>query len=176
MEWLFTGKADECQDWLFGQESHTPTHPHIPPRPLPPLPPLSWTCDLLPIILSAMLESLRVKNLAIVEDVGIELGEGLSVITGETGAGKSVLIGALGLLLGERADRSLVRADEKKCTVEAVFRVADNAQMGALMDELGVEAGDDGRLIVRRIIAASGSGKCVVNDCPVTVQALKRIR
>ena len=121
-----------------------------------------------------MLESLHVKNLAIVEDVGVEFGAGLSVITGETGAGKSVLVGALGLVLGERADRSLVRAGEAKCTVEAVFRIADDSRLNALLDELGMAPCEGGRLIVRRTIAASG-GKCVVNDGTVTVQALKRI-
>lgn len=122
-----------------------------------------------------MLESLRVKNLAVVEDVGVELGKGLSVITGETGAGKSVLVGALGLVLGERSDRALIRSGEERCTVEAVFRPGDGTGMGSVLDELGVDPCEDGRLIVRRIIAASGSGKCMVNDSPVTVQGLKMI-
>jgi len=122
-----------------------------------------------------MLESLRVKNLAIVEDVTVELGDGLSAITGETGAGKSILVGALGLVLGERADRSLVRADEKQCTVEAVFRVDGDSPVNELLGEIGVEPCSDGRLIVRRVVASSGGGKCVVNDGTVTVQALKRV-
>ena len=113
-----------------------------------------------------MLESLRVRNLAIVEDVAVELVDGLSVITGETGAGKSVLVGALGLVLGERADRSLVRSGEEKCTVEAVFCVADNSQIGGLLDELGVAPCDDGRLIVRRVVSASGGANALSTTAP----------
>ena len=74
-----------------------------------------------------MIESLRVKNLAIVENVAMEFGPGLNVITGETGAGKSILIGALGLLLGERADKTMVRTGEKQGSVEAVFQLADSS-------------------------------------------------
>ena len=126
-------------------------------------------------ILLCMLEQLRVKNLAIVEDVFVELGPGLNVITGETGAGKSVVVGALGLVLGGRADKSLVRTGEEKCIVEAVFAVDTVKGIGALLDELDIASCDDNKLIVRRTVAISGSGRNFVNDCPVTVQALKRI-
>ena len=118
-----------------------------------------------------MLQSLRIRNIAIVEDVRVEFGPGLNVITGETGAGKSVIVGALNLLLGERADKSIIRAGAEQCSVEAVFAVP----APAVLEELGIPAGDDGQLIIRRQFTAAGTGKCFLNDSPTTVQALKRV-
>ena len=134
---------------------------------LPPPPPVC--------ILTHMLRTLRVKNLAIVENVRVEFDDGLNVITGETGAGKSIIAGALGLVLGDRADRNMIRAGEDKCGVEAVFELPDPSEIDALLDELGIQTCEDGRLIVRRIIATSGNGKNLVNDCPATLHALKQI-
>ena len=122
-----------------------------------------------------MLQSLRVKNLAIVEDLRIELGDGLNVITGETGAGKSIIAGALGLVLGERADRTMIRAGEEQCGVEATFQLADASAVDALLEDVGLEPCESGQLIVRRIISASGGGRNLVNDCPTTAQVLKRV-
>jgi DNA repair protein RecN (Recombination protein N) len=122
-----------------------------------------------------MLHTLRVKNLAIVENVLVEFNEGFNVITGETGAGKSILVGALGLILGERADRDVIRAGEDACGVEATFQLPDPSAVNALLDELGISQCEDGRLVIRRIVSASGSGKIHVNDSPATVQALKRV-
>ncbi|MDA0577116.1 MAG: DNA repair protein RecN [Verrucomicrobia bacterium] len=123
-----------------------------------------------------MLQSLRVRNFAIVESLEVDFGPGLNVITGETGAGKSIVIGALGLLLGMRADRSQVRTGAEQCQIEASFFLTDTAAIGALLDELGITACEEGTLVLRRTVtAASGSGKCVVNDCTTTVQSLKRI-
>jgi len=122
-----------------------------------------------------MLETLRVRNLAIVENVRVDFEPGLNVVTGETGAGKSIIIGALGLLLGERAGKTLIRAGEDKCGVEAVFSLADPSGVDAVLDELGMDACEDGQLVIRRIISATGSNSVLVNDAPATVQALKRI-
>ena len=122
-----------------------------------------------------MLQQLRVKNLAIVENAHVEFAPGLNVITGETGAGKSILVGALGLVLGERADKTLIRAGENQCGVEATFQLADPAEVDAVLDELGLVPCEDGRLIVRRLVTAAGAGKNFVNDCATTVQVLKRI-
>ena len=122
-----------------------------------------------------MLRTLRVKNLAIVENVTVDFQPGLNVITGETGAGKSILVGALGLVLGERADKDMVRAGQEQFGVEASFQMSDPAYVNALLDELGLPACEEGRLIIRRIVSVSGSAKIVVNDSPATVQALKRI-
>ena len=124
---------------------------------------------------STMLQSLRVQNLAIVEDIEIGFNSGLNVITGETGAGKSILVDALGLVLGERADKSMIRAGEDKCSVESVFQLRDASAVNAVLDELGLAPCEDGALILRRIISASGAGRNSVNDSSTTVQALKTI-
>lgn len=122
-----------------------------------------------------MLTSLRVKNLALVENIRVDFKAGLNVITGETGAGKSILIGALNLLLGDRADRALIRSGEESCGAEAIFHLADSSDVDAVLDEYGLSPCEDGQLIVRRIIKASGSSQNLVNDSPVTLQVLKRI-
>jgi DNA repair protein RecN (Recombination protein N) len=122
-----------------------------------------------------MLQTLRVKNLALVENVRVDFQPGLNVITGETGAGKSILIGALALLLGERADRKVIRTGEDTCGAEAVFQLVNTRAVDALLDELGAPPCEDGVLIVRRIVRAEGSGQNLVNDAPVTLQALKRL-
>ena len=122
-----------------------------------------------------MLRTLRIKNLAIVENLRVEFNPGLNVITGETGAGKSIVTGALNLILGERADKSLIRAGEDACGVEAAFELADPGPINAILEELGVTPCDEGHLIVRRLIAPAGAGKNLVNDCPTTIQALARI-
>jgi len=122
-----------------------------------------------------MLTTLRIKNLAIVENITVEYGNGLNVITGETGAGKSILAAALSLVLGERSDKTMIRASEEQCGVEAVFQLDDPSEINAILSEMGLDACEDGKLIVRRIITASGSGKNLINDCPSTVQALNKI-
>jgi DNA repair protein RecN (Recombination protein N) len=122
-----------------------------------------------------MLTTLRVKNLALVENVRMDFQPGLNVITGETGAGKSILVGALALLLGDRADRSLIRAGEDACGAEAEFQLVDASRVDAVLEEVGLPPCDHGQLIVRRIVKASGAGQILVNDSAVTLQALKRI-
>ncbi len=122
-----------------------------------------------------MLTTLRVKNLAIVDNIRVDFKAGLNVITGETGAGKSILADALGLVLGDRADRSMIRAGEPQCGVEASFELEDVKTINELLEETGLEPCEGNTLIVRRIIAESGTGKNLVNDCPTTVQTLKRI-
>jgi DNA repair protein RecN (Recombination protein N) len=122
-----------------------------------------------------MLHSLHVRNLAIVENSRVEFAPGLNVITGETGAGKSILIGALDLVLGGRADKTLIRSGENQCRVEAAFQLADPAAVDAILDELGLDPCADGQLVIRRIVSAGGSGRNFVNDSATTAQVLKRI-
>ncbi len=121
-----------------------------------------------------MLKSLRVRNLAVAENVSVEFGPGFNVITGETGAGKSILVGALALLLGERADKTLIRTGEEQCSVEAVFELPDPREINGILDGLGLPPCEGGLLVFRRTIRATG-GQILVNDSPVTLQALKQI-
>ena len=124
-----------------------------------------------------MIESLHVRDLAVVEDVRVAFGAGLNIVTGETGAGKSVLIGAIDLLRGGRADRSLVRAGARECLVEAlVLPGAALDAVQAVLRDLGLPECEDGALLLRRTIGAEGaSGRCHVNDAPTTVQTLRRL-
>ncbi len=120
-----------------------------------------------------MLTTLRIKNLALVADLTLELQPGLNVITGETGAGKSILIGGLNLGLGERADRTLLRSGSDSCTVEAVFDVAPlEARLGKLLEENGLEPCEDHQLVLKRTFAAAGTNRQFVNGSPTTLNAL----
>jgi len=123
-----------------------------------------------------MLTTLRIKNLALVDDLTIELAPGFNAITGETGAGKSILIGALNLALGERADRILIRSGAESCAVEAVFQSGELArEIGAVLAEFGLEPCEGGELIVKRVFAATGANKQFVNGSPTTLAALKQL-
>ncbi len=122
-----------------------------------------------------MLTLLRVKNLALVEEATVAFEPGLNIITGETGAGKSILIGALYLLLGERADTSAIRAGETQCVVEATFQLAEPQAVNEILTDAGLEPCDHGLLILRRTVKAAGGGQAFVNDAPVTLPLLKRL-
>lgn len=122
-----------------------------------------------------MLDFLKVKNLAIVENAEVAFSKGLNVITGETGSGKSVFIGALSLILGERADHGAVRSGEKELSVEAGFSLADHAAVDAVLEDAGLPPCEEGQLLVRRVVSSSGNGKCWLNDSPTTVATLRRI-
>ena len=126
-------------------------------------------------MLAAMLQCLRVRNFAIVESLDVAFERGLNVITGETGAGKSILIGALYLLLGERADTSAIRAGETQCVVEATFQLAEPQAVNEILTDAGLEPCDHGLLILRRTVKAAGGGQAFVNDAPVTLPLLKRL-
>lgn len=122
-----------------------------------------------------MLSVLKIRNLALVEDVTWELAAGLVGVTGETGAGKSIIVGALKLILGERADRSLIRAGQDACTVEAGFHLKDTREIDAVLVEAGLEPCQDGELLIKRSISTSGANKQFVNCSPVTIQVLKSL-
>ncbi|MBN2684462.1 MAG: DNA repair protein RecN [Pontiellaceae bacterium] len=121
-----------------------------------------------------MLRTLKIKNLALVDDVQVGFHDGLNVITGETGAGKSLLMGALRLLLGERADKSMIRTGETSCSVYAEFGLSDTTQVDDVLAEVGLEPCDGGLLIIRRVITES-SNKTLVNDESVTLNVLRRL-
>ncbi len=120
-----------------------------------------------------MLAYLRIKNLAVVDDVALELTPGLTVFTGETGAGKSMILEGLGLVLGERAALDQVRAGTQRAVVEAAFTAPRDQQLAGELSALGL-ASDDGSIVVRRVITASGS-RAYVNDQLVSLQKLKEI-
>jgi DNA repair protein RecN (Recombination protein N) len=123
-----------------------------------------------------MLTTLRIKNLALVSDLTLELRPGCNAITGETGAGKSVIIGALNLVLGERADRSLIRTGEESCSVEAVFDVAKlKAPLKRFLEENGLEPCGENQLVLKRAFTAGGTNRQFVNGSPTTLAALAAI-
>ena len=122
-----------------------------------------------------MLSFIKIKNLALVEDVTWELGKGLVGVTGETGAGKSIIVGALKLILGERADRTLIRTGQEQCSVEAAFDLDDPKAVNAVLDEAGIDPCDGGELIVKRIVSTAGTNKQLINGSPVTINVLKSV-
>ncbi|HEY5910209.1 MAG TPA: DNA repair protein RecN [Verrucomicrobiae bacterium] len=120
-----------------------------------------------------MLTTIRIKNLALVTDLTLEFQPGYNVITGETGAGKSILIGALTLVLGERADRTLIRSGSESCSVEAVFDVGRlKAPLGAFLDANGLEPCEADQLVVKRTLTASGANRQFINGSPTTLNIL----
>ncbi len=122
----------------------------------------------------AVLNLLRIKNLALVEELEWQLEPGFTAITGETGAGKSIIIGALQLLLGERADKSLIRTGAEVCTVEAVFSGETLAQLNPRLQEAGVEE-CEGELILKRTLSSSGANRQFINGSPTTLAVLKSL-
>src|SRR5437762_1488040 len=121
-----------------------------------------------------MLRELRIRNFAVIESVTVAFGPGLNVLTGETGAGKSMLIDAILLVRGARAQLDVIRTDAETATVEARFEVAPGSPAAAALDEAGLAA-DDGEILVRRELARSGRHRAFVNDSPVTVGLLERL-
>lgn len=120
-----------------------------------------------------MLISLRIKNLALASDLIVELGPGYNAITGETGAGKSLLIGGLNLVLGERADRTLIRSGADSCAVEASFDVSSVAgPVGSLLADNGLEPCEDNLLLIKRTLTSAGANRQFVNGSPTTLTTL----
>ncbi|MGD1978755.1 MAG: DNA repair protein RecN [Akkermansiaceae bacterium] len=121
-----------------------------------------------------MLTLLKIRNLALVDHLEWHLGAGLVGVTGETGAGKSVIVGALKLVLGERADKGLIRTGEEQCLVEAVFQLRDSSMIDGILEEVGLDPCEDHELIIRRVVGTS-SNKQFVNNGAATLGVLKRI-
>tara|TARA_R110002096_G_scaffold54517_17_gene140636 strand:- start:8342 stop:10012 length:1671 start_codon:yes stop_codon:yes gene_type:complete len=122
-----------------------------------------------------MLTALKIKNLALVDDLTWEVGSGLVTVTGETGAGKSIIVGALKLILGERAGRDLLRFGEKHCTVEAVFEISNRDEVNAILENAGLELCEENQLVLKRVFSIAGSNKQFVNCGPATLAALKQV-
>ena len=120
-----------------------------------------------------MLHRLHIQNYAIIDEISIDFSSGLNIITGETGAGKSILMGALSLILGERSGSNTLLNKEKKCVIEGYFTVADNQQVRAFLKINELDLEDE--LLVRREISVSGKSRAFINDTPVTVAQLKEL-
>ncbi len=121
-----------------------------------------------------MIVSLIIENIAVIESAQIEFGSGLNVLTGETGAGKSIIIDSINAVLGERTSRELIRTGETAAKVTAVFSDI-NDSVAAVLDDLGVEKSDDKTLIITRSISADGRNTCRINGMPATVSMLKAV-
>ena len=119
-----------------------------------------------------MLQTLSIKNFALIEDITLQLHGGFSIITGETGAGKSILLGALSLLLGKRADLSSMRDSSLKCVIEGTFQIAAYKLQG-LFDEEDLDYSD--QTIIRREILPSGKSRAFINDTPVNLTAMQAL-
>ncbi|MBI3787548.1 MAG: AAA family ATPase [Ignavibacteriales bacterium] len=120
-----------------------------------------------------MLKTLHIKNYALIDEVEVEFESGLNIITGETGAGKSILIDALSLVLGERANSDVVRKGTEKAIVEAIFSVASNKGVRTVLEANEIEVQEE--LILRREVSAKGQSRCFVNDTPTTLTVLQTI-
>jgi len=122
-----------------------------------------------------MLASLRIRNFALVESLSWDIPAGFVAITGETGAGKSILIGGLKLLLGERADKSAIRSGETECVIEAIAELPPASPIPPLLEAGGVEPCEGGQLLLKRVISATGAGRQFVNGSPCTLALLRQI-
>ena len=124
-----------------------------------------------------MLIEMRLENYAVIDNLVVEFGPGLNLLTGETGAGKSILVDALALLLGDKASTDVIRAGTERAVVSAVFEAEGAAEkpLAEILGANGLDESDDGSLILRREIAASGKGRVFVNNQPATVAVLRQL-
>ena len=119
-----------------------------------------------------MLLSLSIKNFSLIEDLEVSFDSGLSILTGETGSGKSILLQALSLILGQRADLSTIRANASKCIVEATFDM-DKHKLKTIFDQLDLD--EERHTLIRRELSATGKSRAFINDTPVTLDALRTV-
>src|ERR1700680_164892 len=129
-----------------------------------------------PILGRSVLVELRLENYAVIDNAAVEFASGLNLLTGETGAGKSILIDALALLLGEKASSDVVRTGAERAVVSAVFECEGGAgdAIEKVLEQNGLDESEDGSLIVRREIASGGKGRVFVNNQPATVAVLRQ--
>lgn len=122
-----------------------------------------------------MLHTLRIENLALMDAVALEFDGGYTAVTGETGAGKSVLLGALSLLSGARADKTLIRQGTETCTIEAAFQFSRPEQIDAMLEEMGLPSCEEGQLLLRRIVSKSKPSRIQVNGSMATQSQLQTL-
>ena len=122
-----------------------------------------------------MLKSLQIRNYVLIDSLDVVFPEGLVIITGQTGAGKSILLGALSLLLGSKADTSVIGSHGDNCVVEALFRVPESdSVMRDLLHENDLDD-DSGELLIRRVVSSTGRSRSFINDSPVSLQILQSV-
>ncbi|MDE7459248.1 MAG: AAA family ATPase, partial [Muribaculaceae bacterium] len=121
-----------------------------------------------------MIQSLHISNYALISHIDIDFSEGLNIITGETGAGKSIMLGALNMLLGARADAKVITDNSKKSVVEVVFRLEDPTMFEAFLSENDLDTDGD-RIILRRELSPNGRSRAFINDSPVNLTQLRAI-
>lgn len=119
-----------------------------------------------------MLIQLDIQNVALIDRINIELGKGLNLLTGETGAGKSIIIDSINAILGERISKDQIRTGKDRALVEAVFQI-DNERFSDIFSQMGIEPEDDGTLILSREINQLGKNICRINGKMATVSMLK---
>lgn len=122
-----------------------------------------------------MIKTLYISNYALIDEIDINFAPGFNIITGETGAGKSIILGALTLLLGGRADLKVVRDDSRKSVIEAVFDISGASSIEPLLKENDIDVLGNDECILRRELAPGGRSRAFINDMPVTVQVLRQI-
>lgn len=122
-----------------------------------------------------MLVGLSIRDVVLIEALDLEIAGGFTALTGETGAGKSILLDALGLALGARSDKGLVRAGAERASAAATFEPPADHIAHGLLEELGLPPAEDGLLVLRRVLGADGKSRAFVNDAPATAQALARL-
>lgn len=120
-----------------------------------------------------MLRHLAINNLAIIDSLNLDFKSGMTVLTGETGAGKSILLDALGLILGDRADMNIIRGGTNKTDITAIFSISNNSNINDRLDEMEIESDDE--LFIRRTINKDGRSRAFLNNTPVPVQTLREI-
>ena len=123
-----------------------------------------------------MIKSLHISNYALIDEIDIDFASGFNIITGETGAGKSIILGALSLLLGGRADLKAVRDKDRKSVIEAVFSISDDDIVKDLLEKNDLDSLPEGELILRRELAPSGGrSRAFINDTPVNLPLLRDV-
>src|SRR5205814_2023521 len=121
----------------------------------------------------SMLTLLKIKNIALIDSLEVEFGDGLNLLTGETGSGKSIIVDSLGALTGDRVSSDLIKEGEQSATIEGLFSVARSGELAPLFEESGIELDSD-EIIVRRELSTTGKNRVFINNQLVTQGLLKR--